>query len=434
VALSDSADAYDSWNKARKEDLEKFVLDNPQWYGVLGATVAATATDVFGLIVVDLLRLDEGMAETYETGRVTPLIQDLGRAAVIAGPLAKALGTGVNAAARGWGLLRGRFMFKTVGMRGPCVPTSLDRALLIAGQNRGGRLFVTFENYLRALGKSPAQFAAMRNQAAGGPGVFARDLLPFLHSIGKKVAPVFGITTEAQLIALIGRTRNVVTFAIKWTGPQGPVGHQVLAYRNAFGKVVFNTGYGKECATLAEVIQQWRGAKNVALAVKDTPLLLRYVDAVGVTAFQMAGNFAVAGIAILAGVEVIDTLDGPQLAIELGVPPQELEKSVTPAILQAAGGAVVLRGQGKRVMRMPPIEVVGRPENAPPRPDCLTGVQWRLNAVGHGAGPVDGIMGPMTRHAVKAFQREQTEGGHRMLIDGIPGPQTQRRLVEVLGH
>jgi hypothetical protein len=428
-APSDVADAYDAWNKARKDDLEKFVLDNPQWYGVLGATVAATATDVFGLMVVDLLRLGEGAAESYETGRIMPLIQDVGRAAVIAGPLAKALGSGVNLAGRGWGLLRGRIMFKTA-MAGPCIPTSLDRALLVAGQNRGARLFVTFKDYLRALGKSPQAYESMI-QLQGT--AYARQLLPFLRSIGKKVSPVFGIRGEADLIALIGRSRNVVTFAIRWIGPKGPAAHQVLAYRNALGKVMFNTGYGKECATLAEVAAQWRGSQ-VMLRADDTPLLLQYIEPVGAVAFQMAGNLAVAGVALLTGVEVIDTLDGPELAIELGAPPQEQMKSVTPAILKAAGGAVVLRGQGKQVLRMPPVEIVGRPENAPPRPDWLTGVQWRLNAVGHGAGPVDGLMGSMTRHAVKAFQREQTEGGHRMRIDGIPGPHTQRRLVEVLGY
>jgi peptidoglycan hydrolase-like protein with peptidoglycan-binding domain len=61
-------------------------------------------------------------------------------------------------------------------------------------------------------------------------------------------------------------------------------------------------------------------------------------------------------------------------------------------------------------------------------------VQWRLNALGLGAGPVDGNMGPRTGAAVVRFQREQTKGGTPLAIDGIPGPLTQKRLVEVLGY
>jgi len=250
--------------------------------------------------------------------------------------------------------------------------------------------------------------------------------------------PVFGIQSEAALMAYLRRVNGVLTFSVDMTRPGlkagsvERVGHRMLAYRDRLGRVAFDNGYGGVYRSLAEVAAYFKRT-GITFVPGRTPMLVRFAEPAAI-AFEFAPGLALAGLNLLTGVHIIDTLDGPQLAIELGVPPQELEKSVTPAILQAAGGAVVLRGQGKRVMRMPPIEVVGRPENALPRPDWLTGVQWRLNAVGHGAGPVDGIMGPMTRHAVKAFQREQTEGGHRMLIDGIPGPQTQRRLVEVLGY
>jgi hypothetical protein len=58
----------------------------------------------------------------------------------------------------------------------------------------------------------------------------------------------------------------------------------------------------------------------------------------------------------------------------------------------------------------------------------LTGVQARLNNLGFESGPVDGIMGPITRSAVRRFQEK-----HALLVDGIPGPQTQGKLVEVYG-
>jgi Putative peptidoglycan binding domain/LysM domain len=55
--------------------------------------------------------------------------------------------------------------------------------------------------------------------------------------------------------------------------------------------------------------------------------------------------------------------------------------------------------------------------------DALTGVQARLNNLGYDCGPVDGINGPRTKRAVKAFQKE-----YGLDVDGIPGPKTQAAL------
>jgi hypothetical protein len=53
----------------------------------------------------------------------------------------------------------------------------------------------------------------------------------------------------------------------------------------------------------------------------------------------------------------------------------------------------------------------------------LKGVQARLNNLGYDCGPVDGISGPRTQAAIKAFQKE-----HGLDVDGIPGPNTQAAL------
>jgi peptidoglycan hydrolase-like protein with peptidoglycan-binding domain len=53
----------------------------------------------------------------------------------------------------------------------------------------------------------------------------------------------------------------------------------------------------------------------------------------------------------------------------------------------------------------------------------IPGLQVALHEKGFYRGAVDGIAGPMTAHAVRAFQRKA-----RITVDGIAGPQTRRAL------
>jgi soluble lytic murein transglycosylase-like protein len=53
----------------------------------------------------------------------------------------------------------------------------------------------------------------------------------------------------------------------------------------------------------------------------------------------------------------------------------------------------------------------------------LPGLQVALRAHGLYAGPIDGVAGPKTAQAIKAFQREAG-----LTVDGIAGPQTRKAL------
>jgi hypothetical protein len=65
-------------------------------------------------------------------------------------------------------------------------------------------------------------------------------------------------------------------------------------------------------------------------------------------------------------------------------------------------------------------------ENAPDK-WCVAGVQQRLNNLAINCGSIDGINGPITTNAVKAFQKL-----FGLKIDGKPGQyETQPKLVEV---
>jgi transglycosylase-like protein with SLT domain/putative peptidoglycan binding protein len=51
------------------------------------------------------------------------------------------------------------------------------------------------------------------------------------------------------------------------------------------------------------------------------------------------------------------------------------------------------------------------------------GLQVALKARGLYAGPIDGIAGPMTRRAIRSFQKR-----NGLLVDGVPGPRTRAKL------
>ena len=60
--------------------------------------------------------------------------------------------------------------------------------------------------------------------------------------------------------------------------------------------------------------------------------------------------------------------------------------------------------------------------------DKPEGIQARLNNLGYLCGAVDGIIGPLTKAAVRRFQED-----NNLIVDGNPGPQTQRKLEELHG-
>lgn len=61
--------------------------------------------------------------------------------------------------------------------------------------------------------------------------------------------------------------------------------------------------------------------------------------------------------------------------------------------------------------------------------ETVSGVQGRLNNLGYASGPVDGIAGPITEDAVRAFQADYPP----LEVDGIIGPKTRGKLKEVYG-
>lgn len=61
--------------------------------------------------------------------------------------------------------------------------------------------------------------------------------------------------------------------------------------------------------------------------------------------------------------------------------------------------------------------------------DGVTGMQARLRNLGYDPGPIDGIAGPLTAEAVRAFQEDNPP----LDVDGVCGPQTRAMLVKRYG-
>ncbi len=56
------------------------------------------------------------------------------------------------------------------------------------------------------------------------------------------------------------------------------------------------------------------------------------------------------------------------------------------------------------------------------------GIQARLTNLGYWPGPIDGVFGPKTTRAIRAFQKERG-----LKVDGIAGPKTRDALKEAYG-
>jgi hypothetical protein len=75
-------------------------------------------------------------------------------------------------------------------------------------------------------------------------------------------------------------------------------------------------------------------------------------------------------------------------------------------------------------------ETMGLQFGAVDSPDANAGIQGRLFQLGFYDGEIDGVLGPKSKAAIRAFQRNR----EALEVDGIAGPQTQDELKKAFGH
>lgn len=420
MPLSELADWWDQQKKESEKALEAWVQDNPQWWAIGLATASSTAMEL-GAGMVDALRFGEGVAE----GGVKGAGKDAMRLLMLVGPLAKAGG------------MLGRFgqtqmirlAVTTKGVTGPCTFTAVNNALSIVG-GRGHNVFLTAREAANALGKPLSAF-----MTTGGKYKMAAwidDLVPFLAKQGARLRNLGAPKTLTDVTSAAATQHGVVIFAIEWTDLAGKLQrHSMIAVRTA-GGVRFADYGGKFIANLAELANRggiWvaKGGYRVAAAGgKGSAVLVEGMQGLGALEKHAASVFK-GGMLLLEGVHALETPEGVDIAFPVTTAAAIEKDSHEPEVIKRSFEAFKARKAGHPVVRLPPVHLVGR-RHAPPRPDWLTGVQYRLNALGFGAGPVDGIAGPRTKKAVTSFQKT-----YGLAVDGIPGPRTQARLVEVCG-
>jgi hypothetical protein len=426
MALSDYADWWDKQKAQSEKILQDWVDENPQWWAV--AATVQTSMDL-GQGLVDALRFGQGVAEGGWRGYG----KDAMRLLVLLGPLGRAGGM----LSRFLNANMIRFAVTTKGVTGPCTFTAANNAMnIVSGPGRN--LFLTARDAAKALGKTLGQVATEGSKYK--IGAWIDDLIPFLRSQGAKIRSLTNISRLEDAINAAKNENGVVVFAIKYTTQAGKViKHSVIAVRDGLGRVRFADYGGKLFGSLEELVARWGApnAQGISLMSRTSGPGAVVFDGLELTGLmEDAMSVFKGGAFFIEGVTAIETQEeGVDLAVPVVIaavpaPNQAGGDKTPPDVVKESFNAYKARRSGKPVLRMPEIKIVG---HVAPRSDWLTGVQYRLNAAGFGAGPVDGILGPKTRQAIRKFQ-ETYQQSHRLRVDAVPGPETQAALVSICGY
>jgi len=257
---ADIADWWDEQRRVSQRDLDAFVDEYPNWFGVLVAGAAGTAMDL-GAGFVDVLRLGEGAADHSLKGfaqdglRLLQFAPALGRVGRFA--LARAL------ADPGGDI---------------CTWIAATKAL----RQVGVKTFAAIEDLMQAAG-----FASIGQLG----GAFVDALIPALRKLGARVTPLCALDSmEAVSAAVLGK--GVVLFSVTW----GKAGHTLYAFRNAFGRLLFADRTGKVVSSLAELERYYPGISGAKVygpaALVEGPRVLM-ADGLAVLSMEIRAQLAV---------------------------------------------------------------------------------------------------------------------------------------------
>jgi hypothetical protein len=215
-AVSDIADWWDEQHRQAKKELDHFVDNNPNLFGVVVATAVATAMEV-GAGAVDTLRFGQGMAEEGLQGVGKDALRLIG----LMGPLgrgAKIIQTSANAKLA-------RLIVDPGG--GICGWVSGTQAL----RQTGTKAFAAVDDLAQALGKSIADFG----------GTPLSTLVASLKQVGARIGALKSVKSFDDIGKITQSNSGVTIFSVFGKRMEGgvlkQVGHAVYAFRDNLGRL-----------------------------------------------------------------------------------------------------------------------------------------------------------------------------------------------------
>jgi Putative peptidoglycan binding domain len=355
----------------------------------------------------DMFRLGKGTAEAVEGGSKIGVLQDGLRGVGIVGTVtgaAGAAGAATGAARVAIGARRAALLADVQGSL--CAPMAATRALRMTGQ----RLYIEVDEVVEVASsvtkKAPGQLAK--------DGMYLKDLATTMRRLGAKVNEAPNPMDLAGIEAIVRNSRKTAIFHVDFFDAVGlkGAGHALVGFIDDAGRFRIWDRTGRIVSSLQELEGAYPGiSKLPKLGSPDAPVLL--ID--GLAVAPKLGGVGALALAVRGG-----------LAIS--------QEEASPAMVVQAIESKIMRDlEGRIPDRLPPAPVVNLPASTrkapPPRSDWLTGVKYRLNHLGYGAGPVVHLYDNKCKAAIRAFQRD-----YKLGVDGIPGPQTQAKLVAVCGY
>jgi hypothetical protein len=215
-AASEIAEWWDEQHKQAKVELDHFVDDNPNLFGVIVATAAATAMEL-GAGTVDALRFGEGMAQ----GGVSGFGKDALRLIALAGPLGK----GAKLAQTTANAKLARLIVDPGG--GVCGWISGTQAL----RQVGTKAFVAVEDLASAIGKSLHELGGSR----------LAERVALFRQLGARISPLRKASSMSDIAEMTGSDGSVTMFRIAGQRMEGGVlknvAHAVYAFRDGLGRL-----------------------------------------------------------------------------------------------------------------------------------------------------------------------------------------------------
>lgn len=374
--------------------------------------------------LIDVLRLGSDIDTSSAWGIGKGAVVNVVRLMVVVGPAARGIQAGGQGARRLAGLLATSE-----------VPT-------LSGHGIGPCRFVNLMNVVSAVrGKTARLFASVHDvavvRASEPPGArgFIGALLehPAVAQQIKQHSVVWtnlgNLRSMDEAVAAAKQYEGAVSIGVQWTNKAGKVvAHRLALVKDHLGRIRI-LDYAKEkgftgFGSLGDIVKarpHFAGIENAVLRPEVVLFQSKYVKFL-----QDVGDTWHLAVPVAVGFAWGRDKRFDESVLEIAL---SIWQYIKARVGANSPPRPVPEAAPPRAGPRPPAQ--GRPPEAlnAPRPDWLPGVRYRLKYLAYYDGPVQGLpFDRKTKEAVIHFQTDQ-----RIMIDGIPGPQTQGELVKVCG-